>query len=142
VSWKIVDDDDVPAMQRRGQTPFDIGEEGGSVHRSVDHKGGNELFGPNDISKTAFRALYAQKEKIEKEFGEPLVWQELPGKKAIRIGVFKHGVDPSDKKQSPELHAWMLAKMDRIKKVFAGRVKTLPAEPTATTDDGEEPPEQ
>src|SRR5437660_11805092 len=37
VRWKIVDDDDVPAMQCRSQIPFDIGEEGGSVHRAVDH---------------------------------------------------------------------------------------------------------
>src|SRR5947209_19176851 len=28
--------------------------------------------------------LQAQKEDIEKEFGEPLVWQEFPGKKSIR----------------------------------------------------------
>src|ERR1700694_1738833 len=29
-------------MQDRGQIPFDIGEEGRSVHRSVDHEGGND----------------------------------------------------------------------------------------------------
>jgi hypothetical protein len=50
----------------------------------------------------------------------------LPGKKASRIAIFRHGVDPSDEKQRAELHAWMLAKMNRFREVFAGRVKALP----------------
>src|SRR5258708_23733216 len=29
-------------MECRDKTPFDIGEEDGSVHRSVDHEGGND----------------------------------------------------------------------------------------------------
>jgi hypothetical protein len=78
---------------------------------------------------------------LEKEFGEPLSWEELAGKKATRIAVYKHGVNPSDEKQYPELHAWMLAKMDRMKQVFVNRVRALPAGPVAT-DDGEEPPEE
>jgi Domain of unknown function (DUF4268) len=51
----------------------------------------------------------------ESEFGEPLEWQELPGKKASRIALFKYGVDVSDEKQYPELHAWMLSKLDRFR---------------------------
>jgi hypothetical protein len=43
-----------------------------------------------------------------------LEWQELPGKKASRIAVFKYGVDPSDEKRYEELHSWMLANRRRI----------------------------
>ena len=67
--------------------------------------------------------------------------EELPGKKATRIAVYKHDVNPADAKQYPELHAWMLTKMDRMKQVFGRRVRALPAGPAAV-DDGEESPEE
>jgi hypothetical protein len=41
------------------------------------------------------------------------------------IEVHRPGIDPADEKQYPELHAWMLDKMDRFKKVFVPRVKSL-----------------
>jgi hypothetical protein len=69
-----------------------------------------------------------------------LEWQELPGKKASRIAVFKYGVDPSDEKQYEELHSWMLAKMDRFRTVFAARIKSLSLS-SAPELGGEEPPE-
>jgi hypothetical protein len=101
---------------------------------------GVELWTPNDVTKTAFRALEAQKAEIEREFGEPLLWEELPGKKATRIAVYRHDVDPSDERQYAELHPWMLSKMDRFKRVFSGRVRTLPFG-TGVSDDGEDQPE-
>jgi len=64
-------------------------------------------------------------EAIEQAFGEPLEWQELPGKKATRIVVYSFGVDPSDEAQHDGQHAWMLTKMDRFHAVFANRVKLL-----------------
>jgi uncharacterized protein DUF4268 len=91
--------------------------------------------------KGGLRALQAQKEDIEREFGEPLLWEELPGKKATRIAVYKYEVNPADEIQYPELHAWMLSKMDRFKRVFAGRVRTLPFG-TAVSEDEEGPPEE
>jgi hypothetical protein len=42
VRWKIVDDDNVPAMQCRDKAAFNIGEEAGSVHRSVNYERGND----------------------------------------------------------------------------------------------------
>lgn len=101
-----------------------------------------ELYAPNDVDKSAFHALYAQKDAIEKEFGEPLEWMELPGKKATRIVLYKSGVDPSDEKQYPELHAWMLAKMDRFKTVFAPRIKSLVLPSTAAPEENEEASEK
>ncbi|MGH6937389.1 DUF4268 domain-containing protein [Hypericibacter sp.] len=124
---------------------FAIGRAGFGINATISsdrERIGVELYASNDLDKTAFRALYAQKEAIEKEFGEPLEWQELSGKKASRIVLYKHGVDPSEKAQYPELHAWMLTKMDRFKKVFAGRVKSLSLASTAGAEESAEPPEE
>jgi hypothetical protein len=86
---------------------------------------GVELYIPRDTEKAAFRALFSQKALIETEFGEPLDWQELPTKKASRIALFRHGVDPADEKQCQDVHSWMLGKMELFQKVFARRVKAL-----------------
>lgn len=123
---------------------FGIGRAGFVISGTISsdkERVGVELYNHRDVEKAAFRALLTQKETIEKEFGEPLEWQELPGKKATRIALYKLGVDPSDKKQYPELHAWMLTKLDRFRKVFAGRIKSLSISP-GDTQEGEDPPEE
>jgi hypothetical protein len=122
---------------------FSIGKAGFGINATISadlKRAGVELYSDRDRSKTAFRALYAQKEAIEKEIGEPLEWQELPGKKASRIVVYRQGVDPSDAKQYPEIHAWMMAKMEAFRKAFAERVKALPQ--ADDNGDGEEAPEE
>jgi hypothetical protein len=88
---------------------------------------GVELYCHRDPDKIAFRALLANRDAIEGEFGERLDWQELPGKKAMRIVLYRHGVDPSDEAQYRDLHEWMLAKMERFLAVFAVRIRALPA---------------
>jgi hypothetical protein len=103
---------------------------------------GVELYMSNDSDKSAFRALLADKEKIEGEFGEALQWQELEGKKASRIVLYRHDVNPADASQYEDLHDWMLANMERFRKVFTTRVKSLPsstaAEPAGEEDDDTE----
>jgi Domain of unknown function (DUF4268) len=119
---------------------FAIGRSGFVISATIStdkQRIGVELFILNDVEKAAFHSLLAEKQAIETEFGEALEWQELPGKKGSRIALFKLDVDPSDEKQYPELHAWMLAKMDRFKKVFAARVKSLSLN-KLTTANGDE----
>jgi hypothetical protein len=103
---------------------------------------GVELYNHNDPNKVAFNALRADKDAIEQEFGEPLEWQELPGKKATRIAVFRHGVDPSDEKQRGEQQAWMLAKMNQFRNVFADRVRGLILAPAIDAGDIEGTPDE
>ena len=79
--------------------------------------------------------LLTQRQKIEADFGEGLDWQELPGKKACRITIIRNDVDPSDEQQYPELHSWMLDKMNRFKKAFAAPVLALPRGEETEGDD-------
>lgn len=120
---------------------FPIGRAGIVINATIstDKKRiGVELYNHNDPTKIGFEALLTDKEAIEKEFGEPLEWQELSGKKATRIAIFKYNVDPSDVRQYPELHAWMLAKMECFRRVFAARVKALPLGTMASAEQGDD----
>jgi len=56
--------------------------------------------------------------------------------------IFRHGVDPSNEGQRTEQHAWMLAKMDRFREVFAGRVKALTFVPASDAGDTEDAPDE
>jgi hypothetical protein len=63
---------------------FAIGRAGfgiNAVMSTEKRRVGVELY-ISDSSKLAFRALLAQKDAAETQFGEPLEWQELPGRKA------------------------------------------------------------
>jgi hypothetical protein len=53
-----------------------------------------------DVDKSAFHALYNDKDAIEQEFGEKLEWQELLGRKASRIALYRYKVNPSDASQT------------------------------------------
>ena len=107
---------------------FPIGRAGFSIN-AVISTGSEwvriELYVSNDPSKEGFRALLKQKEIIERDFGEPLEWQELPRRKAWRIAISRQGVSPADKTQREDIHRWMLAKMEQFRKVFAARVRSL-----------------
>jgi Domain of unknown function (DUF4268) len=99
---------------------------------------GVSLIVLNDPDKAAFRALYAQKDVIEREIGEPLDWQERPGQKRTRINLYKHGVDPANESQWQEQHAWMLANLERFGAVFVPRIRALPPSPAAETESEDE----
>jgi len=116
--------------------PFAIGRAHFAITATIStdkQRIGVELSMTNDPEKSAYRALLAQRQSIEKEIGEKLEWQELPGKKACRVAIYKHDVDPSDKETYPELHEWMHTRMELFKRAFADRVKALPYF-TADTD--------
>lgn len=96
---------------------------------------GVELYFHRDPLKLAFNQLHAEKDDIEREFGEPLEWQELPGKKASRIACYKYDVDPAESSQFSDLHVWMLDHMERFKRVFQDRVKNLAMDQPPVADD-------
>ena len=70
--------------------------------------------------------MLADRKLIEEEFGEPLIWLPLPGKKSSRVAVHKVGVDPLDEANWPELLDWMQSAFDRFQQIFRERVRSLP----------------
>lgn len=107
---------------------FPIGRSGVAISATINTKPrriGVELYFHRDPFKAGIRQLEAEKPAIEAAFGNSLEWQELPGKKASRIAIFRHDLDPTDSGHYPEIHRWMLAKMNRFQQVFADRVRLL-----------------
>lgn len=95
---------------------------------------GVELYNKNDVSKSIFDQLYAQKREIDTEIGEPLDWQRLDAKKATRIVIYKTDTDPADPAAWPYQHAWMLAQMIKFKNAFGPRLKALTVAPFQFSD--------
>ena len=55
----------------------------------------NELyidFGDVERNSALFYSLAAQKKSIEAAYGGPLVWEELPNRRACRIADYREGM--------------------------------------------------
>jgi len=86
-------------------------------------------------AKAQFRALQAQKAEIEAEIGQPLTWRELPGKKSSDISLYLKDVDPNNRAQWPEQHAWLRQTLEAFHHAFAPRVRNLVVEAMAEDND-------
>jgi hypothetical protein len=75
-------------------------------------------------AKDFFALLLAQKEAIEREFGEPLTWYNPENARACRAYIRRSG-DLQDLAARPEQYKWLVEKLDRLHQVFAGRVRNL-----------------
>lgn len=76
---------------------------------------GMDLYISDD--KDLYYLLEKNKDKIEQELGEKLIWSELPDKKASLIGIAKSG-DFRDEAQEAELIEWIHSQAELFSKVF------------------------
>jgi len=76
-------------------------------------------------AKAQFRTLQAHNAEIEAEIGQSLTWRELPGKKSSDISLYLRDVEPNNRTQWPEQHAWLRQTLESFHKVFASRVRNL-----------------
>lgn len=73
-------------------------------------------------SKAAFEKLQEDKSNIEAEFGEPLTWEKLEGRRACRVSIYTPG--SIDDMPEALLHhrTWMKEKLIQMKKVLGPRI--------------------
>jgi|SRR5581483_8517095 len=91
-----------------------------------------------DPDRSCYRALMAQKADLERDFGEPLSWHEKPGTKRSLISIVHQPFNPADASQYPEVHAWMLGRMERFRAVFGPHIAALPVISDQQRDDADD----
>ncbi|MBI5081535.1 MAG: DUF4268 domain-containing protein [Chloroflexi bacterium] len=78
-----------------------------------------------EANKRYFDQLLAHKEKIEKIFGKPLVWQRLNEKTASRICYTIEGRGLKDKEQWDEMQEMLVEEMYNLRKAFQDEIDKL-----------------
>lgn len=84
------------------------------------------LTGPN--AKAHYHLLAADANAIEQEFGETLLWNEGPDQKQSDVSLYRYEVDPTQRENWAEYHAWLHDKLERFYRVFEPRVRVLDAD--------------
>ncbi|MDE0682669.1 MAG: DUF4268 domain-containing protein [Candidatus Poribacteria bacterium] len=93
-----------------------------------------ELYMTGKNASAHFYLLKEEREKIESEFGESLIWQEKIPNVVVSQG-FNNLTDETD---WPNQHKWLADNLEKLDKVFRPRVKALNAtdwEPPEDEDD-------
>jgi hypothetical protein len=94
---------------------------------AAERRAGIELNMRNSPeNKGNFEALLAQKDAVEAEFGMPLAWLPLSGKKSSRVAAYKMDIDPLNESNWPEMLDWMQVTFDRFQQIFRSRIRLLP----------------
>lgn len=73
-------------------------------------------------NKAAFEKLLEDKGNIEAEFGEPLTWEKLEGRRACRICAYAAGSIDDAPESLTKHRRWMSEKLIQMKKVFGPRI--------------------
>lgn len=96
-------------------------------------EGGAELYidrgkDAEEENKAIFDSLAASKEQIEAQFGEPLMWQRLEGKRACRIGKrLESGGYRDEEEKWPEVQDAMIDAMIRLERALRVHIDRLKA---------------
>ena len=85
-----------------------------------------------------FELLKQQQEEIEREFAEPLEWNERPLYAYNWIFLRKTDIDPTDETDWPNQHEWLASKLELFDKVFRPRIKALNAADWELPEDEDE----
>jgi len=75
-------------------------------------------------NKVLFDYLHEKKDHIEETFGEPLDWRRLEDKNVSMV-VFSKPFNGYDRETWPEMIAWLVEKIRKLKAVFAPEIPNL-----------------
>lgn len=78
----------------------------------------------DDNSKEYFNSLKVNREEIEEDFGDPLVWYKTEESKTCRI-FSRCDVDLENRDQWPEYFEWLFTNLNCLYNTFHNRIKAL-----------------
>jgi len=81
--------------------------------------------GSKEENKWCFDFIEERKEQIEKEFGEPLIWERMDDKVSCRIKAQLDGVSIFDNQDWGKMISYMVDVSQRMAKIFHNPVKQL-----------------
>ena len=81
--------------------------------------------GDGERNQSALDRLQDDASTIEQEFGEPLEWETLDGRRACRIATYRLGAIGDRDEKLDEYRSWAVERMLRFKKVFGTRIQNL-----------------
>lgn len=130
------------ARRASGQYWFDIplGRSGINLSNTANtHEGriGIRVYISNQIAEQALAQLLSQREAIEREMGEGLLWNPNPVARDKTI-VLERELDLQNRELWPEGIEWMIERVARFRKVFMPRVKKLDLSKPSTSGPVEE----
>ena len=76
-----------------------------------------------EINKEILRAFEIRKTELENQFGEELIFEALPTKRASRIAVYRDGDIFTDSQNLEEIKAWCIEKLLKFKQIFGDKLK-------------------
>jgi hypothetical protein len=76
-------------------------------------------------AKLHFRLLQAQRQEIERDFGHPLEWHEMPDGQESRIAYYLNDADAEDRADWPRQHQWLAEHANALYRAFSSRVGCL-----------------
>lgn len=77
-------------------------------------------------NKWLFDALYAERDEIEANSGEPLIWKRLDERQGCRIAVKRRGSIDDSPDLLRELQDWAIVRLLRFRNVIGPRASSLP----------------
>lgn len=80
-------------------------------------------IGDKEENKQFFDVIYDQKKRMEKEFGDELIWQRLNDRKSSRISFRLEDVNYYNKEEWPEIIEFLTTSMIRFSKVMKPQLK-------------------
>lgn len=76
-------------------------------------------------AKKPYAVLRRERSRIEHEFGRELEWHSVEQHDKCRIFV-RRAIAWQDPSRRPECFAWLVENLDRLHRIFHGRVQRLP----------------
>ncbi|MCK8072216.1 MULTISPECIES: DUF4268 domain-containing protein [Vibrio] len=79
-------------------------------------------FGTSEQNEECLQHLKESQSEIEVEFGIPLSWEPIDGKRASRIAIYREGSITADE-QLEEINNWHIKNLLKFKEVFSKRLR-------------------